>query len=424
MNILPLVLALGIMLSPETLILLGNGIGELGSLFILCLISAFVIHLFTALVYGAVSSYYGGPAPEARFIQESLGSFPALVFPLCARITLAISLSTAILVSSGYVFNEIFVIWFPNLGFSFCLLGILLMMNLLSPKISERTQIFFVAVSFLGLAVLTVVGLVGVESSIHSMRGTEHSSFVSAQVAMLALLPLIGYDLSVLSGHANNRYRPRMLRSMVTAILLIGVLFITWGVVSSYYVSPERLSETSIPHKIAARLIWGQKGRVLLGLAVISGTCCAVNALLISTSRMLIGMAKQNLLPAFVGLKEKRAPVPLLLIALSIAGMMGMGMGGEPLLAVYVRAGFLFWLFLYAIVHLSLLRNTHVKMFTVQIPGYPVINIICLIILCVCFSGLFWLDSQLNLLVKVMLGIFIAFSVISLVTILFNSRKG
>ncbi|MDX1778736.1 MAG: amino acid permease, partial [Thermodesulfobacteriota bacterium] len=292
MNILPLVLALGIMLSPETLILLGNGMGELGSLFLVCLISGIVIHLFTALVYGAVSSHYGGPAPEARFIQESLGSFPALVFPLCARITIAISLSTAILVSSGYVFNEIFVTWFPNLGFSFCLLGILLMMNLLSPKISERTQIFFVAVSFLGLAVLVVVGLVGMESSLHSVRGTEHSSFVSTQVAMLALLPLIGYDLSVLSGHTNNRYRPQMLRSMVTAILLIMVLFVTWGVVSSYYVSPERLSETSIPHKIAARLIWGQKGRVLLGLAVISGTCCAVNALLIATSRMLIGMAK------------------------------------------------------------------------------------------------------------------------------------
>ena len=75
MNILPLVLALGIMLSPETLILLGNGMGELGSLFLVCLISGIVIHLFTALGYGAVSSYYGSPAPEARFIQESLGSF-------------------------------------------------------------------------------------------------------------------------------------------------------------------------------------------------------------------------------------------------------------------------------------------------------------------------------------------------------------
>lgn len=424
MNILPLVLALGIMLSPETLILLGNGMGELGSLFLVCLITGIVIHLFTALGYGAVSSYYGSPAPEARFIQESLGSFTALVFPLCARMTVAISLSTAILVSSGYVFNEIFVTWFPNLGFSFCVLGILLIMNLLGQKISERAQILFVAVGFLGLTALTVVGLAGMGFSLNLVRGMNHSSFVSAQVALLALLPLIGYDLSVLSGHAHNRYPSSLLRPMVTAILLIGVLFITWGIVSSYYVSPERLSDTSIPHKIAARLIWGQKGRILLGLTVISGTCCAVNALFISTSRMLIGMAKQNLLPSFVGLKEKRAPVPLLLIALSIAGMMGMGMGGEPLLEVYVRAGFLFWLLLYAVVHLSLIKNPQVKMFTAQIPGYPVINIICFIILCVSFSGLFWLDSQANLLLKIMVGIFIIFSAVSLVTIFLNSRRG
>jgi len=423
MNILPLALALGIMLSPETLILLGNAMGELGTLFILFIISSVVIHLFTALGYGALSSCCEGAGSESRFIQESLGIFPALVFPLCARITVAIALSTAILVSAGYVFNEIFVNWFPNLGFSFSLLGILLTINLLSRRMSEKAQIFFVLVSLLGLMTLTVVGLVGLQFSLHLARGIAHSPFTSAKVALLGLLPLIGYDLSVLAGPNNDRHPSRLLKPMVVSILFIGVLFITWGMVSINYVTPDRLSDTSIPHAITARLIWGQPGRVLLGITVISGTCCAVNALLIATSRMLTGLAKQKFLPSFVGLAEKRAPVPLLLITLAIAGMMGMGMGGESLLEVYLRAGFLFWLLLYAIVHLALIRTTHGKTLMAQMPGYPLVNIICFVMLCVSFCGLLWLDSQPDLLLRVMLGIFIVFSTISLVPIFLNRRK-
>ena len=147
------------------------------------------------------------------------------------------------------------------------------------------------------------------------------------------------------------------------------------------------------------------------------------NALLIATSRMLIGMAKQNLLPSFIGLAEKRAPVPLLLITLAIAGMMGMGMGGAPILEVYMRAGLLFWLLLYAIVHLALIRNIHAKTLTSQIPGHPVVNIICFVMLCVSFCGLLWLDSESDLLLGVLLIILIVFSMLSLVLIFFNRRR-
>ncbi len=422
-RITSLTIAMGIMLSPESLTLLGNAMGNIGSYFLLCIISAMVIHFFTALSYGALPVIYGEQGAEARFLKESLGVLPATVFPLCSRMTVAIALSTAILVTAGYVFNEIFVNWFPNLGFSFCLLGILLIMNLLSQRMSERAQILFAVVTLLGLIALTVVGLVGLQFSLHLVRGIEHSPFVSAKVALLGLLPLIGYDLSVLARHTNDRYPSQLLKPMVMAILFIGVLFITWSIVSINYVTPERLSETSIPHAITARLIWGQKGRVLLGITVISGTCCAVNALLIATSRMLIGMAKQNLLPSFIGLAEKRAPVPLLLITLAIAGMMGMGMGGAPILEVYMRAGLLFWLLLYAIVHLALIRNIHAKTLTSQIPGHPVVNIICFVMLCVSFCGLLWLDNESDLLLGVLLIILIVFSMLSLVLIFFNRRR-
>ncbi|NIN66172.1 MAG: hypothetical protein GTO63_16055, partial [Anaerolineae bacterium] len=72
---------------------------------------------------------------------------PAIAIPLCARVAFTICAATGILVVAGYVFNEVFVYWFPNLGFSFLLLGFLLVLNLLGRTISLVAQVIFIAVA-------------------------------------------------------------------------------------------------------------------------------------------------------------------------------------------------------------------------------------------------------------------------------------
>ena len=70
---------------------------------------------------------------------------------------------------------------------------------------------------------------------------------------------------------------------------------------------------------------------------------------------MLVGMASQGLLPAFLAWAPQRAPVALLLLALGPAVMMCLGMAGEPETEVYTRAGLVFWLVHYGAVHLAVL---------------------------------------------------------------------
>jgi len=53
-----------------------------------------------------------------------------------------------------------------------------------------------------------------------------------------------------------------------------------------------------------------------------------------------------------------------------------------------------------------------------------VANIICFVMLCVSFFGLIWLDSQPDILLRVLLGIFIVFSMVGLVPIFLNRRNG
>ena len=111
------------MLSPDTLILLGNTLGREGYAALSGLLIASGLHVLTAWTYGRLGLHLTASVGESRYLAEAYGPLVATVLPLCARVVYTVAAATGILAIAGYVFNEVFVYWFPNLGFSFCLLG-------------------------------------------------------------------------------------------------------------------------------------------------------------------------------------------------------------------------------------------------------------------------------------------------------------
>ena len=424
---IPLALAMGLMLSPESLTLLGNNMGIAGISFLVVVLSAMVVHLFTALSYGELFTLSPGPGGETRFIREALGSIPAIVLPLCSRVVFTICAATGILATAGYVFNEVFVNWFPNLGFSFCLLGFLLVTNLLGQRVSGMAQIIFVVVAVSGLIFLSAVGLIGLGNASPAVNAASHPPFNTPRVVLLGLVLFVGFDLAGLTKGSKGDYLVNLMGSMVAGIVVAGVVLCLWGLVSINYVALDRLADTTVPYAVAARAVLGQNGRICMGVIVLAGTCSAVNALLMAVSRMITGMVTQGLLPSFLGKAQDRAPVPLILLAVGIATMMAMGMAGEPVLEVYIRAGLLFWLLNYAAVHLSVLimrRRIPNRSQLFKISGYPVVTIIGLLAMLIGIFGLLWSDSESVFLFKFMLVISAIASLFSVSWIAVSRRKG
>ena len=162
--IIPLTIAIGVMLSPESLVTVGNGMGSVGVFFVAFIFLAMLGHFLNVHSYGELSGLHSR-AEETSVLKEAFGFLPAVLLPLSSKAMFLICASTGILATAGYVFNEVFVYWFPNLGFSFCLLCFLLVINLLSRKVAAVAQIIFVSVALLGLAFLVFVGLVGLDNA-------------------------------------------------------------------------------------------------------------------------------------------------------------------------------------------------------------------------------------------------------------------
>jgi amino acid transporter len=323
------------------------------------------------------------------------------------------------------VFNEMFLYWFPNLGFSFCLLGLLLIINLIGHKFSETAQIGFVTVALLGLLVLSIGGLSGWENAPPASENANPSFFHIARAAMLAPVLFLGYDLAGMTIERTGSHSFDLVKAMVGGLLLVGLIFYLWGVVSLKYVSPGKLADTTIPYTMAAKAIMGQKGRICMGIVILSGTCAAANALFMAVSRMVAGMSAQGLLPSVLGVARNRAPIPLILLGIGTGAMMAVGMAGEPALEVYIRAGVWLWLFNYAVIHLCVLiisRRIPDKSKHIQIRGYRVFPVVAFTVLIMILFGLLWTDDESLFLIKSILFIIAGLSLYGLLWIRFGSK--
>ena len=334
--LVPISIALSVMLSPESLVVLGNGMGRGGAPFLIFVSLAVFAHFLTVVSYGELLCLQPGSLGESNLVRKTLGSVLDTILPLSSKVLFALCASAGILATAGYVFNEVFLYWVPNLGFSFCLLALLLVINLIGRKVATAAQITFVTVSILGLAILITVGSL----ELGDAPGAGSLGFGSANpvgVAPLGLLLFVGHELAFQARNPQVGGRCNLAMSLGCGVVLIGVIFSAWGLVSLKYVGMENLAHSTIPHMVAARNIFGQQGRIVMGMVVIAGALSAVNGLLFSVSRMLSGMAVEGHLPLLFRGKKERETACLLFLVFSIAAMMGLGLAGEPVLEIYTR---------------------------------------------------------------------------------------
>lgn len=397
-------LTMGLMLSPDSFVILGNSAGALGVWFVCMIGIGVLLHIFSVFIYTEAFSRFHSSKSDIGLIKLSLGSIPATVLPVCSRIVFSVSAATLFLVTAGYVFNEVFVYWFPNLFFSFLILMILTAMNLISLKLSDISQFLFVCCALGGLILMIVLGLL--------KMGGSHKELVSNPVLaegglryrywMLGIALFMGYELLgyvYTDQRLNDAHKVHMLSAIVIAAFLFGL----WGILSYVYVTPLRLFESTVPYSTVARAILGETGRMIIGLTIISGCLAAVNLLIRSSSVVLSVMAEQGLLPSFLNMYTYR--IPLMVIFLLIAAMMAFGMGGEPETEIYARVGLYFWLLSHSAVAFSLFiankRQPH-KVNT-KVPSF--IKIVPSIGFLGAFLGLILTDpDQGDLLIYIVIG--------------------
>ncbi len=340
-------LVMALMVSPESLTYVGNAMGLLGSTAVWSLLVATLISLLTWRSYRVLATQLAVPYDEFKALRAVFGAIPAMTLPICARVGVWVCASTLTLASAGYLFNEVFVLWFPNLLFSFCLLGLILFINLLGPRVAERFQVLCVTLALIGLLIFVALGLfTSVPETPPSPEAFNPPELMRTSAWLAIMWLFVGVDLALWrSGESGDYNLPA--KSVTLGMVVGAVVLSLWGLTAIAFTPLEKLAQTSVPHMVAARFIYGQTGRVVMGAVAILGCASAVNALLLSVARMLAQMGSQQVLPSIL----TRTPVTLVVLALGPAAMMATGYAGETITPELTKAGLLFWLLLHVAVH-------------------------------------------------------------------------
>ena len=343
LSFISIAVALGLMFSPDTLVVLGNGAGAAGWLTLLFVLVGILIHMATIDSYRTLHSVSGN---HIRGFQQVLGRRLASAILVCGKLPLAVCASAGLAVTAGFVFNEVFVYWFPNFTFAFLILGIAAAVNMFSQRLKFTLQIAAVLGVFLAMFILIGFGL---------FAGPPPDNLPQTGVSfdyrylLVAIALLVGFDMGLYAGCKDHDRFSRQSRSLAAALIAGGLLLVLWGFAALSVVPSAKLESSSIPHMIMARKVLGQPGRLIMGAAVICGVFAAVNSLMHSTGMMLGQITSAGGNRDFV--REYRASI--LLIAISSAVLMAMGLAGDFLLETWIRSSLFLWLLYYVFISIA-----------------------------------------------------------------------
>jgi L-asparagine transporter-like permease len=408
-GLLLFVFAIGIMVSSDTLVVLGNFFGKTGNV-------GFFLIIFSAIIYLALLSQYKqlfifSPvhSSDIEILKTVIGTLLAF-FPFIVKIIAIVFLSIGLLVSSGFVFNEVFLYWFPNFGFAFILLGLLFSLQFLPDKVVSYLQIGFAGIPIFGLLILIIAGIIQTDQLIHFKPGNIEYSINSTglNTSLLPLLFFVGVDLGLSICSKSDKKQSGKYNIIFAAVIFMCILFGLWGYVSLKFVPSEKLIHTSIPHMIAAKNILGDPGRFIMGTIVISGSLAAIHALFTIIARQSSQLLNTNMFPKNIW----RPKIIIIFPALIIAGMMASGMAGEEELETFIRASLILWLMSYALIslsHIIILRRSTKRHQTVLL-FQKTIGTMCLLILGISILILTLMDDKPILILKFLgAALFISF---------------
>ncbi len=323
------------MLSPDVLVRLGNGIAETRTLYLAALASSAIISASAVSLLRHPRLRNNGRCSQTGLLIHGLGKLPAMTIILACRTSLLLLIPTGLLVTGGFAFNEIFLYWFPNFGFAFILLTIICLLHLAGERFARMVQPFFAIIVLLSIAILCLAGL----------GGSASSTPVSVDVGFSFNLPVIAGSLLLFLGfdYATPDQENDSRTPALTALFFCLLLFLFWSMLSLQYVDAKRLSESTIPYMLTAREILGEPGRYIMGIAVISGICAAVNGFFLLAISSLGDLSKRNLLPGHPPGKLRRRRF-VLLFSLIIGAFLMAGLAGHDALETYIQASLILWL--------------------------------------------------------------------------------
>ena len=311
-NLFQLTLAgIGVILGAGIYALIGVGAGIAGNAIWLSFAIGAVIALLTGLSYAELSSMFRKDAGEYDYIEHSLNKKLALFIGLMVIFTGIVTSATVSLGFAGY-FSALF-----KTSLISSALGLTIALSLLnyySIKESSWFNNISTIIESLGLLIIIFIGW----KSIGSVNYLEMpNGFNGVLVATgLIFFAFLGFDEIIKLSEETKNPKKTMPRAIILSIVISSIIYILVAMSAVSVVGWQTLSHSSAPLADVAAKSFGPMAFAVLAIVALFSTSNTVLISLVTTSRMVYGMAEEKGLPKILASVDKNTKTPLLSIFL------------------------------------------------------------------------------------------------------------
>ena len=292
----------GMILGAGIYALIGSAAGIAGnSVWISFLLGAF-ISSFTGLSYAELSSTIPKAAAEYSYAKEVFkGELAPFLIGWIIIFTEVVSASTVALGFAGY-FKGLFEV--PMVLTSLILIILLSLLNFVGIEESSRLNIIFTLIEVAGLSLIVVLGVpyLGRVDYFQAPEGIQ--SILRAST--LIFFAYLGFeDIVNLAEESKNPER-NIPKALIFSVIITALFYLFVAVAVISITDWQELGSSCCPLAYAASKALGQSAFLVMSAIALFATSNTVLILLIVTSRMIYGMARDGSLPHDLSKVSKR----------------------------------------------------------------------------------------------------------------------
>ncbi|MFX1310564.1 MAG: APC family permease [Promethearchaeota archaeon] len=279
--------------------LIGEVVGITGNLSWLAFILASITGALTGLSYAELSAMFPKSAAEFVYTEEAfkkriLSFILGWVIIFSGIFSAAtVALGFANYLSNLFGISSIFLV----VLFAILLIIILSMINFIGIKTSTRTNIIFTLIEASGLIIIIIIGLFGTEGPNYFILPVGSPPTVIFSSVALIFFAYIGFeDIANIAEEVKEPHK-NLPRAIIYSIIITTILYCLTAISVVNILPYNVLASSGAPLRDVAETIMGPIGGLIMSLIALFATANTVLIMLIVTSRMMYGMARDKALP-------------------------------------------------------------------------------------------------------------------------------
>jgi amino acid transporter len=252
--------------------------------------------------------------------------------------------------------------------------------NILGVRLSAIFQMIFAIILFLGMAIFILGGLGDIQWANFSpfFQGRVPGMLMMVPIAMLAFM---GFDIVPQAAEEIKSPIEKVVYLIPLSIVFVCLFYLGAFFTAAANAHPDVIaqSKAEVPLIDVAKGFLGESGALIILIAGIMGLITTMNAFVIGASRLMLGMAREGVLPGFLAqVNEKYGTPHWAIITITIFGILG-AIFQTLFLVFQIASSAILIAFIMVVISFFVLRKKKPEMERpYRVPLYPLTPIIAI----------------------------------------------